>query len=120
MNSAVSVHAQEQAPQVNPVAITRPLSQWSDAPAPARFRMNEAQAKITFHSPYAVDTICRTAQRDPVPANMTLMACANQTAVGRGEIQMPNPCLYPEEDFYAHLLCHEIAHLWGWSALHEP
>ena len=46
---------------------------------------------------------------------MTVLACEKNK-----KLILPNPCLYPEEkdvDSYAHLLCHEKAHVNGW---HHP
>lgn len=34
-------------------------------------------------------------------------------------IYMPNPCPEAETDHYAKILCHEMAHVNGWSAVHE-
>ena len=59
-----------------------------------------------------IDAVCGKA-----PPGKTKLGCETE----KGEIVVPNPCNYPEasdDNSYAHLLCHEKAHVNGW--LHKP
>lgn len=43
----------------------------------------------------------------------SVVGCARGVA-----ITMPNPCQWPDDETYAQLLCHEMAHVNGWPANH--
>ena len=64
---------------------------------------------VIFVWPKDVNTYCG----NDTPLERTFLACEKG-----GTLIMPNPCLYPEMkdvDSYAHLLCHEKAHINGWN-----
>lgn len=53
--------------------------------------------------------------KDKAGNDLNTIACAD---IGGHKIYMPNPCTYPEvkdENSYAHLVCHEVAHTEGWK-----
>lgn len=86
-------------------------SLFSDARPPARYQA-EATVTLKFAEQDQIDAACHPRYGVP-PAGMKTDACAT----GR-TIIAPNPCEYDETDRYAHLLCHEMAHVNGWPATH--
>jgi hypothetical protein len=83
---------------------------WSNQlPIPPQYQKN-TQAWITVMNQAQIDKKCGKAAK----GGRTL-ACGD---VKRPFVYMPNPCLYPEaqdKKSYAHLLCHELAHVQGWT-----
>lgn len=82
----------------------------SDDRPPLRFQSNNATV-IGFVS--VLETYCGTA-----PPGYQVQACVRQMKNGGTVMFMPNPCAYPDSDAYAHLACHELAHINGWPANH--
>ena len=76
------------------------------APAPKRYHGNDTVAKVAFINQYHVNHICNQDGK-----GFTL-AC---TYVQSRQIIMPNPCVYSDTEFFARLMCHELAHLHGWK-----
>jgi len=85
----------------------------SDGRAPERFRADRT-ITIQFESPEAVNRICSNGR--PI-CGYQFMACFIPGPLGR-RIIMPNPNSYPDDDPYAHLLAHELAHVNGWPGWH--
>jgi hypothetical protein len=77
-------------------------SDWRDRP-PTRFQ-GDATAGVVFTTEARVQRMC--------PQVRNAVGCT----VG-GTIYVPNPCRWG--DGYATLMCHEMAHVSGWSAAHE-
>ncbi|MGX7895451.1 hypothetical protein [Tsuneonella sp. HG222] len=77
---------------------------------PERF-MREDVAVVLFVKD--VGKFCGTA-----PEGLTLIACVREVS-DRKIIFMPHPALYGENDFYARIMAHELAHVAGWTANHE-
>lgn len=50
---------------------------------------------------------------------LTIIACSTAKD-GTPIIIMPNPNLAPKDDFYAHIMAHELGHSEGWPAWHPP
>lgn len=74
--------------------------------------MGDTIVIISTEDQKAINKDCGKAEK-----NYVTLACADVTI-----IYMPNPCFYPEEknhDSYAHLLCHELAHINGWHHKNE-
>lgn len=81
---------------------------------PAQYRMDNA-VPVEFVSPGLVGIRC--AQRG---VKFLGMPGLNSGACGDGKlITMPNPCLTVTAGWYAATLCHELAHVNGWSADHR-
>lgn len=81
-----------------------------DAPIPARFK-GDVTTTVMFTSDY---------QRECMKAGLVQTGRINGCSVVQGDrktIIVQNPCKRRGE--YARLLCHELAHLQGWSADHE-
>jgi hypothetical protein len=76
------------------------------APPPARFIQERQSAFVMFMPPEEIPAQCGPSWA---------LACAS---VGGAQVWMPHPCAYPN-DWYARLLCHELAHNAGWSEGHE-
>lgn len=49
------------------------------------------------------------------PEGFVRLGCQGTTADGVSIIAVANPCLFPEDDFFAGIMCHEIAHSNGWT-----
>ena len=77
-------------------------STWRDRP-PVRYQ-GDGVAGVVFTTEGGVQSMC--------PAVGYAIGCT----VG-STIYVPNPCRW--RDPYATLLCHELGHVNGWSALHE-
>lgn len=78
-------------------------------PIPTEYQGTPTAAVVLFLTPQEVNAACGNA--DPL---WNVYAC---TYVDKRVIVMPNPCLYPEAknvESYAHLMCHEKAHINGW------
>ena len=79
----------------------------SDAWPPTRFQGDNAAA-VLFVAPGLIDQLCGKA-----PAGYITEACQE------GEtIVLPNPCLFPHDDNFARLSCHELGHRNLWPASH--
>jgi hypothetical protein len=76
------------------------------APPPARFIQERQSAFVMFMPPEEIPAQCGPSWA---------LACAS---VGGAQVWMPHPCAYPN-DWYARLLCHELAHNNSWSEAHE-
>ena len=48
------------------------------------------------------------------PEGIARFACSGMNKDGVPIIASANPCLFPEDDFFAGLLCHELGHQNGW------
>jgi hypothetical protein len=96
-----------------PLTAAGPIAhgKWFDGPPPLRFQHLPARARLHTLATTDVQAACTRAR--PSPADVTIYACARN-----GVVTMPNPCEFPDERF-AELLCHELAHINGWSGLHE-
>ena len=79
----------------------------SDAWPPARFQGDNAST-VLFVAPGLIDQLCGKA-----PAGYRTEACSDDNLV-----ILPNPCLFPHDDNFARLTCHEIGHVAGWPASH--
>ena len=86
-------------------------SPFSDALPPDVFRRN-ASFSLELRDQAGIESTCN-AFFGPAPEGFEIGGC--QT--GR-RIIAPNPCLYAQTESYARLLCHELGHLNGWSAMH--
>jgi hypothetical protein len=85
-------------------------SPYSTARPPERFQKDNA-AVVVFVAD--VSTICGT-----LPDGYRIIACVRKSKSGAPIMVMPNPCLFPGEVF-SHIACHELAHVSGWTGLHE-
>ena len=87
-------------------------SMFTDARPPARY---QASATVTLQvtDQAGIDRICHPLFGKP-PEGMRTDACA----IGE-RLVLPNPCTFPATDRYAAILCHELGHANGWSAMHE-
>ena len=84
----------------------------SDAVPPERFQ-GPASAQIVTASQIQTSLTCDQIMGEP-PPGVVWRACH----INGGPVYVPNPCEWPGEQF-AHILCHEMAHVQGWSAYHE-
>ncbi|HVL29543.1 MAG TPA: hypothetical protein VM326_02335 [Sphingomicrobium sp.] len=88
-----------------PVTPDRP----GDIAPPERFQ-GEGWAVVITARQAGVETLCGKA------AAGRTVACA---LTDRRIVVTPNPCLFATREWYAAILCHEIAHLNGWSGEHD-
>lgn len=95
-------------------AHSRPTEAWGpgtenfDGWPPERFTQG-GRAAVEFVDPARMGAACDI--KDP---EHTLEACSTAT-----EIILPNPCAYPQDDNFARLTCHEMAHfIGGWPSNH--
>lgn len=72
------------------------------------------EIEVSFKSPIAVHIACGGDFREFQGQMHQIFACAG---VGKNWIIMPDPCLYPDEN-YARLMCHELGHTKGWPSNH--
>lgn len=84
----------------------------SDVIPPPRFRYDSTTKLVTINTQAVMDQDCG------VPEKGRRLACTRGTR-RHPVVFMPNPCDFPDER-YAHLLCHELGHVQGWGADHEP
>lgn len=49
------------------------------------------------------------------PEGMVRIACQGTTAEGVSMIAIANPCLFPRDEFFAGIMCHELAHSNGFK-----
>lgn len=114
--STPTVMAQE-APAIDatpgPAPILQSRSPSMVEPAPHIFRGLPTVALISFDNPVEVDGLCAKTAGRPRPESI-LLACARQQGPGFGNITMPDPCPYADYEYFAALMCHELAHLHGW------
>lgn len=91
--------------------LTGPGTEIYDGMPPARFRGNGSA--LTFYvadvSPY-----CGKA-----PPGYVIYACEWANKDGSPIIALPDPRPYGDVEFYARIVCHELAHARGWSEKHE-
>jgi hypothetical protein len=86
----------------------------SDARPPVRYQGN-ARARVVTMSPAAVNGYCAAAPNlGAPPPGYHWGACTTADGI----MFLPNPCLSPPTDEYAHLLCHELGHVNGWPPTH--
>lgn len=83
--------------------------EFSHQPIPAEYQ-HSAQAKIVFLPFGLVETSCVALGAAPPPKGQVILACASRE---RNLIIMPEPCGVGES--YSEILCHEKAHINGWS-----
>lgn len=86
-------------------------TRFSDGRPPDRFQ-DDRTVTVQFTDQRGINEACHP-RFGPPPAGMKTNACAT----GRRVIA-PNPCDYPESETFAHLLCHELAHMNGWPSTH--
>jgi hypothetical protein len=96
---------------VSALAVAAGPSLFSAARPPARFTA-DATFVVEVRGQAQIDQRCQGLFGVP-PAGMKTDACSIE-----GRAIMPNPCAYPDES-YARMLCHEMAHVNGWSSQHE-
>ena len=76
---------------------------WWEQEPPLKYQ-SSVSYRVQFVAPGAVDPHCRQLGSQ---AKDHIMGC-----VSNGVMVLPNPCA--STDTYAHLTCHEIAHVNGW------
>lgn len=91
-------------------ASTQYNSPYSTARPPERFQFDNAAVAI-FTSD--VSQICGT-----LPDGYRIIACVQRTKDGTPIMVLPNPCMFPTEQF-GHIVCHELGHRNGWGGRHE-
>lgn len=79
---------------------------FSDASPPMQFR-GDASVGVSFVGDVDSATACGNAGHDH-----HFVACTRN-----GVMVLPNPCSFDDE-YFAHLACHELAHRNGWAADH--
>jgi hypothetical protein len=89
---------------------------WSSATPPIRFQGSTA-FHVTFVDGGDVNRLWLAGNPAP-PAGMEVFAFTTHPAGAPPRVTIGNPCEFPGEVF-AHRLCHELAHVNGWSAAHE-
>ena len=62
-----------------------------------------------------VTAVCRG---EP-PAGKRIVACLQTLPDGSLRMVLPNPCAFAEDERFARLACHELAHVNGWTGQHE-
>lgn len=75
---------------------------------PAEFR-GEVASVVLFTGREGIAQACG----EP-PAGMVRLGCQGLTGDGISLIAIANPCLFPADDFFAGIMCHELAHANGW------
>lgn len=99
--------------QSDPAGLSEPASPgtglFSDATPPIRFQNSRYGVSINFVDDVTDPQACG----DAGPGHV-FIACRRP---GEG-VFMPNPCAFDDQR-YAHVMCHELAHVNGWSAYHE-
>lgn len=80
---------------------------------PKRFHGNSS-AVIIFTDRAGIDELCDTA--DP---GFQIVACKRTFENGVPLVVVPNPCPIGNVELYAKIMCHEMAHVNGWSREHE-
>lgn len=81
---------------------------------PPQFQNNRTVVLHTM-TPEEVTKKCGDPGKAANGEKLYVVACGD---INGKHVYMPNPCKYPEvkdENSYAHLLCHEIAHTEGWA-----
>lgn len=66
-------------------------------------------ARVIFTDPSGIGKMCGVAKE----AGQLILACQGEIK-GMPVIVLPNPCLWPEPEFYAAVVCHELGHVNGW------
>lgn len=86
--------------------------QWVKQP-PENYQENTT-ATVEFVSPNEVQAVClaKGAQR---PQGRTILGCERD-----GVITVPNPCSLGPDGYFRDLLCHEMAHVNGWTHPSDP
>lgn len=86
---------------------------WSNAAPPQRFQM-PSMAVVKVVPEASVQAECGLQP----PASISIKACSRRLS-GTGVIVLPDPCPFAEAgEQFAHLACHEFAHISGWSGEH--
>jgi hypothetical protein len=81
----------------------------SDAMPPLRFRRADAITTIRLAPQPVLEELCGR------PPKGRRVGCASSD-----RIVMQDPCTYGERgEYFARILCHELAHQVGWSGRHE-
>ena len=93
-------------------ALATNAATFNDGRPPERFTQG-ATVSVEFRDQAGIDVECQALFGQP-PAGAKTNACFT----GR-KVIMPNPCSFPKTDTYAHLLCHELGHVNGWTAAHQ-
>jgi hypothetical protein len=93
------------------VAVAPNSTLYSDAKPPIRHQ-RDATVVLQVADQAEIERICQPLFGTP-PAGMKTDAC--QTG---DRVVLPNPCLYPPTETYAHMLCHELGHANGWPRTH--
>lgn len=60
----------------------------------------------------AIDNLCGRAEIG------RKVACTKTWPLTTAKVIMPSPCTFKDEE-YAKILCHELAHVNGWTGMHE-
>lgn len=84
----------------------------SDWP-PMRYRRDNG-ALVMFVSPELAVKMCGP----PEKPDQTRAGCGVMGDNGVWVLAILNPCLFPSDDLYALLVCHELGHINGWPADH--
>lgn len=83
----------------------------ANAYPPVRFIESRSAAVTLFLTPEGIARACGVSSRP----NGVILACASEE---KGIMALPHPCQFPN-DPYAVVVCHELAHLNGWTGEHE-
>lgn len=75
---------------------------------PDEFKSNGA-AIVLFTDKAGIDKACGAP-----PAGLIRLGCEGPLSDGTPMIAIANPCLFPPDDFFAGLMCHELGHRNGW------
>lgn len=76
---------------------------------PEEFMGNNASVVI-FTDREGIEQAC-----GPPPEGMVRLACQGTTADGVSMIAVANPCLFPRNEFFAGIMCHELSHANGFK-----
>ena len=85
---------------------------FSSAAPPERYRQ-DATFTLSVTDQPTIEATCQPLFGIP-PEGRETLGCTTATTV-----VLPNPCGFPEDE-YARMLCHELAHVNGWPATHDP
>lgn len=90
---------------------TQPDPKINNGMPPERFRGNTA-AVVFFTDRAGIDQMCGVA-----PEPYRIIACAGKID-GAPVIVMPHPCPHGDLEYFARVMCHEVAHVNGWPSTH--
>ena len=101
------------------VVVAAPPSLWNQEIPPVRFQ-GPAMAVTVFLPPYRVREECQKRIKETPPEGIEIKACRipPDEPGGISLLVLPDPCLLAPQEYYAKVLCHEIAHINGWPNTH--